>query len=209
LQASSQAYVRSGRRAGARTRHSRHQRPHRGEQRRERAVHAQHKRTHADSRASTSVEVQHEAGFFGVPAHTPTPGLRERNGETVGRSTKTCRHCGEAKDASAFRRHPRIRDALSSWCTDRHNAATWRWRVRQRQLVEVRLRRVAANRCGDCASRQAARPERVRVWRQGRERIRRNCEQETGARRIRRRHGSATRGRTAGLARVAGHAESR
>jgi hypothetical protein len=41
---------------------------------------------------------------------------------------KTCRKCGETKPVSEFRRNPRVRDGLSSWCSECHRDATRRWR---------------------------------------------------------------------------------
>ena len=52
---------------------------------------------------------------------------------------KACRKCGEAKEPSEFRANRRMRDGLSSWCAECHNAASRRWRDRQRELVAEAL----------------------------------------------------------------------
>jgi hypothetical protein len=52
--------------------------------------------------------------------------------------TKTCRKCRKGKEASEFRRNPRMKDGLSSWCAECHNAANRRSRLdrRVRALLE-------------------------------------------------------------------------
>jgi len=59
--------------------------------------------------------------------------------------SKVCTKCGESKAVSAFPRHDRTRDRLSSWCAGCHNEATRAYRSRQRVLVMEALeaRRVA------------------------------------------------------------------
>ena len=52
---------------------------------------------------------------------------------------KTCRKCGETKPAAEFRANARMADGLSSWCAECHNAASRRWRDRQRELVAEAL----------------------------------------------------------------------
>ena len=71
---------------------------------------------------------------------------------------KRCRHCGETKEASEFRANPRMRDGLSSWCAECHNAASRRWRDKQRALVEEAL-----------AARDRARVEALRARRRERQ----------------------------------------
>lgn len=49
---------------------------------------------------------------------------------------KTCRKCGKAKPAAEFRPNVRMRDGLSSWCSDCHVEATRRWRAERDRLAE-------------------------------------------------------------------------
>jgi hypothetical protein len=53
--------------------------------------------------------------------------------------SKTCRKCGETKEAVEFRANRRMAGGLSSWCADCHNPASRRWRDRQRELVAEAL----------------------------------------------------------------------
>lgn len=55
---------------------------------------------------------------------------------------KVCRHCGLEKPASEFRRNPRCRDGLSSWCAECHRGAVRDWRSRnlERELARQRER---------------------------------------------------------------------
>jgi HNH endonuclease len=55
---------------------------------------------------------------------------------------KWCRHCGLEKPTEAFRRNPRCRDGLSSWCAECHRQAQrdWRSRNRERELAKQRER---------------------------------------------------------------------
>jgi hypothetical protein len=57
---------------------------------------------------------------------------------------KVCRHCGESKPPAEFRRNPRMKDGLSSWCSACHNAATKRWRDEHRDEINERRRVVPA-----------------------------------------------------------------
>jgi hypothetical protein len=43
---------------------------------------------------------------------------------------KRCRHCGVTKDAAEFPSNRRVRDGLSSWCSECHNEASRRSRLR-------------------------------------------------------------------------------
>ena len=54
--------------------------------------------------------------------------------------TKTCRKCGETKEAREFGRNPRTRDQLSSWCRACHNLAAKAWRERNREQYNARRR---------------------------------------------------------------------
>ena len=47
--------------------------------------------------------------------------------------------CGATKEAAEFRANRRMRDGLSSWCAECHNAASRRWRDRQRDAVRMGL----------------------------------------------------------------------
>jgi hypothetical protein len=46
---------------------------------------------------------------------------------------KRCRHCDTDKPADEFRRNPRCRDGLSSWCAECHRQAVRDWRSRNRE----------------------------------------------------------------------------
>ena len=48
---------------------------------------------------------------------------------------KVCKHCGQRKEAEAFRRNRRNRDGLSSWCSECHRDATRRWREENRERI--------------------------------------------------------------------------
>ena len=55
-----------------------------------------------------------------------------RNTIDAGRQLrKKCRNCGVTKNAPEFRRNPRCRDGLSSWCSECHVEATRRYRARK------------------------------------------------------------------------------
>ena len=45
---------------------------------------------------------------------------------------KTCRKCGESKDADEFPVNGRMGDGLSPWCRSCHNAASQKWRAKVR-----------------------------------------------------------------------------
>ena len=64
---------------------------------------------------------------------------------TGGAVSKRCAKCGETKPVSEFRANRRMRDGVSSWCADCHNAARRRWRQEQRALAleGLEARRVA------------------------------------------------------------------
>jgi hypothetical protein len=49
------------------------------------------------------------------------------------RKMKRCRHCELEKPAAEFRRNPRCRDGLSSWCSECHRQAVRDWRARNRE----------------------------------------------------------------------------
>ena len=51
--------------------------------------------------------------------------------KNTGGQAKTCRKCGETKEPFEFRRNPRCRDVLSSWCSACHVEATRRYRRRK------------------------------------------------------------------------------
>lgn len=59
--------------------------------------------------------------------------------DPVGNKTgeKTCRRCGKTKEAGSFRRNARMRDGLSSWCSDCHAEA--KRDSRRKQRVEALL----------------------------------------------------------------------
>lgn len=58
--------------------------------------------------------------------------------------TKTCRKCGETKEAGEYRRNGRMRDGLSSWCAICHREATRRWRAEHREELNLYRRVVSA-----------------------------------------------------------------
>ena len=68
------------------------------------------------------------------------PARREKYRE---KETKGCRKCGQLKPVSEFRRNPRCRDGLSSWCSECHNAASQQWRARKRAEKEAETYRRA------------------------------------------------------------------
>ena len=55
---------------------------------------------------------------------------------------KTCRRCGREKPLLAFRRHPRTRDRLSSWCAECHADAERGYR--RKRKAEALLEEPAA-----------------------------------------------------------------
>jgi hypothetical protein len=58
------------------------------------------------------------------------------------KTVKTCRKCGETKQVAEFRRNPRCRDGLSSWCSGCHVEATRRYRRRKdAEAAEAQERR--------------------------------------------------------------------
>jgi hypothetical protein len=60
---------------------------------------------------------------------------------------KRCRNCGQVKPSEEFRRNPRCRDGLSSWCSDCHSAATraYRARIREAEQQAREIERLASN----------------------------------------------------------------
>jgi len=60
---------------------------------------------------------------------------------------KICRNCGQVKRSDEFRSNARCRDALSSWCSDCHNAATrgYRARIREAEAQARELERIESN----------------------------------------------------------------
>jgi hypothetical protein len=54
--------------------------------------------------------------------------------------SKTCRKCGEEKEAAEFPRNSRTRDRLSSWCKSCHREATRRYREANREELNERRR---------------------------------------------------------------------
>jgi hypothetical protein len=57
---------------------------------------------------------------------------------------KICRHCGKRKKSGEFRRNSRMKDGLSSWCSDCHREATRRWRAENREAYNESRRVVKA-----------------------------------------------------------------
>jgi hypothetical protein len=53
---------------------------------------------------------------------------------------KVCKHCGLRKPAGEFRKNPRCRDGLSSWCAACHRSAVRDWRSRNRERENARNR---------------------------------------------------------------------
>ena len=70
-------------------------------------------------------------------ARFTSPTARERIREKM---MKRCRHCGQQKPASEFRRNSRCRDGLSSWCSECHRQAVRDWRLRNREAEKARQR---------------------------------------------------------------------
>lgn len=102
----------------------------------------------------------------------PRLAFREEHGENIVSATETrkrCRHCGETKDASDFRRSTRTRDGLSSWCGECHNGASRRWREKQRALVdealEARRRALVRDLRAQARARKARERREVARWR--------------------------------------------
>ena len=92
--------------------------------------------------------------FLGTACLTPCQTLARQTAKHFRERrplAKACRKCGETKEAPEFRANPRMRDGLSSWCAECHNAASRRWRDRQRELVAEALearRRDTSRGCG-------------------------------------------------------------
>jgi hypothetical protein len=70
-------------------------------------------------------------GFFERALGHPVPKLSRKKMKNTGGQAKTCRKCGETKEADEFRRNPRCRDGLSSWCSACDVEATRRYRRRK------------------------------------------------------------------------------
>jgi hypothetical protein len=63
-------------------------------------------------------------------------------------SAKTCRKCGESKDAGEFPANRRMGDGLSSWCRACHNEASARWREKTRVRRSGSRHAVHCRNCG-------------------------------------------------------------
>jgi hypothetical protein len=79
--------------------------------------------------------------FFGADADDHRARrLEEKVGEdpgNFGSQMKTCRKCGEEKQAAEFPANRRLRDGLDSWCRECHREATRRWRRENPDKVEA------------------------------------------------------------------------
>jgi hypothetical protein len=52
-------------------------------------------------------------------------------------SAKTCRKCGETRNAAEFPSDRKMRDGLSSWCSSCHAEATRHWREQNPERVDA------------------------------------------------------------------------